>query len=282
MSKAFVVEERNPKNVLIVDSMNIAFRWKHQGRNDFEHDFIRTVKSLAKSYDCGKIAIAADWGNSSWRKNIDPEYKGNRKEIREQQTEEEKREFELFFAEYEKTLESLREEGFPVFRYRGVEADDIAAYLVKNRSNFGIEEIWLISSDRDWDLLVGEGVSRFSTVTRKETTLDNWIEHYDFDPEMYVTFKCLTGDKGDNVPGIDGVGPKRAVQIMEQYGDILDIYDATPLPGKNKFIQNLNDNAEQLMRNVELMDLISFCEDAIGAENLEEIDAMTLEYMSET
>lgn len=282
MSKAFVIEERNPKNLLIVDSMNLAFRWKHQGRFDFEFDFIRTVKSLAKSYDCGKTVIAADWGNSSWRKNIDPEYKGNRKELREQQTPEEKEAFEKFFAEYEKTLETLREEAFPVLRFRGVEADDIAAYIVKSREKFGIEQIWLISSDRDWDLLVDEEVSRFSTVTRKETTFDNWIEHYDFDPEFYLTYKCLTGDKGDNVPGIDGVGPKRATQLIESYGNVLDIYDVLPLPGKAKYIQNLNAGAAQLLKNVELMDLIEYCEDAVGADNLQEIDAMISEYMSET
>ena len=53
-------------------------------------------------------------------------------------------------------------------------------------------------------------VSRFSTVTRKETTVDNWDEHYDFPMEDYI-YKCLVGDKGDNVPGVQGVGPKRAV-----------------------------------------------------------------------
>ena len=64
----------------------------------------------------------------------------------------------------------------------------------------------MISSDKDWDLLVDAKISRFSTVTRKETTLLNWDEHYDFDPEYFLTYKCLTGDKGDNVPGVDGVG----------------------------------------------------------------------------
>ena len=38
----------------------------------------------------------------------------------------------------------------------------------------------VISSDKDWDLLIDENISRFSTVTRKETTIDNWDEHYDF------------------------------------------------------------------------------------------------------
>lgn len=50
---------------LIVDALNLAFRWKHQGRTDFCSDYIRTVQSLARSYDCGNVIIAADWGNST-------------------------------------------------------------------------------------------------------------------------------------------------------------------------------------------------------------------------
>jgi len=51
-------------NLLIVDSLNIAFRWKHQGVTDFKHDYVRTVESLAKSYNAGTIVIAAD-GNTT-------------------------------------------------------------------------------------------------------------------------------------------------------------------------------------------------------------------------
>lgn len=258
---------------LIVDALNLAFRYKHQGRDDFRYDYQRTVESLAKSYSCNKLIITADWGSSTYRKEINPDYKQNRKDKFAEQTEEEKAQFEAFFEEFEATLELLAEEGYPVLRYKGVEADDIAAHLVKEKSRYGLEYIWLISSDRDWDLLIREGVGRFSYVTRKEVTLDNWQEHYDVTPEQYISLKCLTGDKGDNVPGIPGIGPKRAQQLIEEYGSALNIYDACPLPGKAKFIQELNANAEQLLQNYELMDLISFCDDAIGADNLADIEA---------
>jgi len=258
-------------NLLIVDGLNIAFRWKHQGVLDFKYDYIRTVESLAKSYNAGQIIVLAD-GGSFYRKEIFPEYKANRKEKYADQTEQEAKEFEMFMAEFTNTLTLLREK-YPVFQFRGVEADDIAAYIVKE---FDYDDCWLISSDKDWDLLISDKVSRFSTVTRKETTVHNWDEHYDFEIPDYITFKCLTGDKGDNVPGIPGIGPKRAVQLMEQYGDVFDIYGACPIDGKYKYIQNLNENAEQLLTNVELMDLLTYCDEAIGKENTEVINT-TLE-----
>jgi 5'-3' exonuclease len=257
-------------NLLIVDALNIAFRWKHQGVTDYKYDYVRTVESLAKSYNAGTIIICAD-GGSSYRKAIFPEYKANRKEKYAEQTEQEAKEFEIFMAEFSNTL-TLLKKSHPVFQFKGVEADDIAAYISMNLDKFNFDECWMISSDRDWDLLINEKVSRFSTVTRKEVTLDTWDEHYDFEVEDYITFKCLTGDKGDNVPGIPGVGPKRAVQLMEQYGNVFDIYSACPIEGRYKYIESLNENAEQLLMNVELMDLVTYAGEAIGEENKQIID----------
>ena len=252
---------------LIVDALNLAFRWKHQGRTDFRYEYQRTVQSLAKSYDCKNIIITADQGSSSYRKDISPQYKQNRKDKFAEQSEQEKMEFEEFISEYEATLELLQED-CTLFRFRGVEADDLAAHLVKNKNKYNLEYIWLISSDRDWDLLIQENVGRFSYVTRKEVTLDNWREHYEVSPEEYISLKCLTGDKGDNVPGIPGIGPKRALGLIKEYGDALNIYDACPIPGKYKYIESLNENYEQILQNYELMDLVTYCDDAIGADNI--------------
>ena len=262
---------------LVVDALNLAFRWKHQGRTDFRYDYQNTVKSLAKSYDCERIIITADWGSSTYRKEIAPDYKQNRKDKFAEQSEEERIAFEEFFEEFEASLDLLKEE-YPILRYKGVEADDIAAHLVKYRKEYDLEYIWLISSDRDWDLLIQENVGRFSYVTRKEVRLDNWKEHYEVCPEQYISLKCLTGDKGDNVPGIPGIGPKRAVQLIRDYGDAMDIYNSTPIESRYKYIQALNENAEQLLVNYELMDLMTYCDDAIGQDNIEDIGRVLDEY----
>lgn len=263
-----IVNDTN--STLVVDALNLAFRWKHQGRTDFRYEYQSTVKSLAKSYDCRDIIITADWGSSTYRKEISPDYKQNRKDKFAEQSEAERIAFEEFFEEFEAALDVL-EEDYPVLRYRGVEADDVAAHLVKHKDKYNLEYIWLISSDRDWDLLIQEKVGRFSYVTRKEVRLDNWNEHYEIAPEEYISMKCLTGDKGDNVPGIPGIGPKRAVQLIRDYGDAMDIYNATPIESRYKYIQALNENAEQLLVNYELMDLMTYCDDAIGQDNIEDI-----------
>ncbi len=264
--------EPDKNKTLVVDALNLAFRWKHQGRTDFRHEYVATVESLAKSYKCERIIITADKGSSDYRKRLLPSYKQNRKDKYLKQTEEEELAFKEFILEYEQSLRLLKEK-YTLLQVKGVEADDIAAYLVKYKDKYNIGDIVLISSDKDWDLLIQEGVMRFSYVTRKEITVDNWKDHYDIPREKYACYKCLIGDKGDNVPGISGIGPKRAQQLLEKYGSAYDIYDSLPIDSKYKHIQELNNSGDLILRNYELMDLLTHCEDAIdfnqGREELE-------------
>ena len=273
MAKSFMDmgSEAPRERVIVIDALNLGFRWKHQGRTDFADDYMRTVESLASSYNCGSIVITADWGSSTFRQGIYPEYKGNRKEKYEKQTPAEAEAFQKFIEEMERTL-ALMDKRWCVLRFKGVEADDIAAYIVQNREQYGIDHIWLISTDRDWDLLINPNVSRFSYINRKETTHENWSKNHNYSVEEYITIKCLMGDSGDNVPGIPQIGPKRAEGLVKEFGNAFDIYDAAPFSSRYKYMQSLNENIDQLLTNMELMDLLAYCEEAIGSENTVTID----------
>jgi 5'-3' exonuclease len=278
MSITFKKATESNNTLLIVDALNLAFRYKHSGATDFATDYIRTVDSLKKSYKASHVIIACDQGSSSYRKALSPDYKQNRKDKQEQQTDAERAAFELFFEDFVQTIATIETTtSYPVLKFQGVEADDIAAYVVSQKSKLSTDDIWLISSDRDWDLLVQPGVSRFSYVTRKEVTIDNWNDHYEFDPEDYISIKCLTGDSGDNVAGVPGIGPKRAVSLVAEYGSTYDIVASIPLPGKYKYIQELNQCRDLLLLNYQLMDLVTHCREAIGLDNLKSID-QTLQY----
>ena len=60
---------------------------------------------------------------------------------------------------------------------------------------------------------------------------------------------------------------------MKDYGNVFDIYDACPINSKYKHIQTLNENREVLLRNFELMDLTTYAEEAIGEENIKDINS---------
>lgn len=271
-------EPTNGSNLMIVDGLNLAFRFKHANKKEFSVEYYNLIRSLQKSYDASKVFILGD-GGSAYRKSIYDKYKANREELRAKQTEEEAQEFQEYLLEFQKSLSLLQSKGYGVLIFKGVEADDIAAYLVKKLKD-SFDHIWLISSDKDWDLLIDDNVSRFSYRTRKEITKENWNDHYMFSPEEFISIKTLMGDKGDNVPGVEGIGEKRAYTVLREFGpSAIDIYDSIPLDKSFKYIQNLNEFKEQLLVNYKLMDLLTFCEDAIGADNIKIVDKVVGEYI---
>lgn len=255
-------------NLMVVDFLNLCFRYKHANKKNYTADIINTIHSLASSYEAKDVIIAGDWG-SKWRKGIYPEYKANRIAMKAKQTEQEQADFMEFLEEANRALESLKDH-YVVFKFNGVEADDIAAFISANYAD-RYNHTWLISSDKDWDLLIKPNVSRFSYVTRKEITWNNWYTHYDYRPEDHISVKVLQGDTGDNVPGVAGIGAKRAVTLIKEYGNAMDIYDQLPIDSKYVYIKNLNAFGDQLLLNYDLMDLETNCGLAIGSDNCNEI-----------
>lgn len=267
--------------LLIVDCLNMAFSFRNQ--DNYLDKYVSMVESLKRSYKASWVVLACDQGSSSYRKNLYPLYKQNRKDKFDQQTPEEQEAFEIFFREFTRTMSHYEEAGnYPLFKFEKCEADDIGAYIVKHRKRYGIDKIVLISSDRDWDLLIQPDVMRFSYVTRKEVTLQNWNEHYEYNPDDHISIKCLTGDSGDNIPGVAGIGPKKAQTLVSQYGSTWDIIANLPIVSRYKYIQSLNEfGADALTLNYKLMDLMEFCEEALGETNCKAIDE-TLQLLMDT
>jgi len=270
-------DEDDASNFLIVDGLNLAFRYKHAKASNFAESYLKTINSFAKSYNAKHVIVLSDWGSSTYRKELYPEYKADRKEKIAQQTDEEQQAFLEFIEEFNRALELCGEQHL-VLKYKGVEADDIAAYLTKILYK---EEgdIWLISSDKDWDMFLNEKVHRFSYVTRKEYRVDNWDAHYDFPHELLLDIKVLQGGK-DNVKGIDGIGEKRAFTLINKHGRLKDLANKLPLSGTAQYIKNLNNFGEEVIhRNLRLIDKITHCEEAIGEDNISDIALKTLTYL---
>jgi 5'-3' exonuclease len=277
MKDLFELEESNePKgnNLLLVDLLNVCFRYQRRNNTDFTADLIRTLVSLSKSYSAPTVLLISDWKHSKYRRDLYPPYKQNRKAKYAKQSEEEKQQAAAFFEAYDRML-TIIEERFPLIRLEFVEADDVAAYVRKKYSS-KFEHTWLISSDSDWDLMLDENTSRFSLVTRKEYDLHNFYDcHGCEDPEQYISQKVLAGDAKDGVEGIKDIGPGRAYKLIREYGSAVDLLGHLPLPGKLKTTININEQAEEtIVRNCELLDLMTYCEDAIVAagHDIEELD----------
>ena len=141
--------------------------------------------------------------------------------------------------------EQLDEE---VLKFRGVEADDILAWITQNVSE-RYDHTWVVSSDKDLIQLVDENVSIFNIFGRKEVTKQSLMDDLEIEPSEFMLSRIIEGDKSDNIIGIEGIGPKRAQTLAKEYKTLPNLLEALPIKGRAKYIQNLNAGVETLIRN---------------------------------
>ena len=237
-------------NLLVIDANNLAFRWlQRKNVDNFTEEFIRTIQSLSNSYRAKRIIVCFDFGRSYYRNDLLDTYKANRKKPTDPETVEK---FDKFFS----CLNTIPNEiPFENYKFRGVEADDIIAYLCDNIS-YSYDHTWIISSDRDLFQLINNNTSIFNMFSRKEITIDTLLEEYQVTPEEYMLSRIIEGDKSDNIMGVEGIGPKRAQALAREHKTLEQLLDALPLkPAKSKFLKKLNESKNLLVRNEKLIRL---------------------------
>lgn len=252
-------QKNSANSLLILDGNNVSYRYlQRKNYNNFKDDYIRTVESLSKSYGAERTIVCFDFGKSYYRSSMFEAYKGNRTKPKDPA---EAERYDDFFDCLNSIPESLPCE---YYKFRGVEADDLITYLIKNVS-VQFEKTWVVTSDRDMYQLLSDTVSIFNIFTRKEIDLEYFYEQYELTPEEYLLARILEGDKGDNIDGIPGIGPKRSQTLAKKYKNLDKILYALPIEGTTKYIKALNESKDIIVRNEKLMDLKRYNKQAITA-----------------
>ncbi|MGD8978899.1 MAG: DNA polymerase I, partial [candidate division WOR-3 bacterium] len=107
--------------------------------------------------------------------------------------------------------------GIPQFEVVGYEADDVLATLAVKLKEHG--KVYIATSDKDLLQMVGENIYVYDAYRDEILDRDKVIAKFGVTPEQVPTYLALIGDKIDNVPGVPGIGPKRAVEIIQKYKD---------------------------------------------------------------
>ncbi|MHC4933967.1 MAG: 5'-3' exonuclease, partial [Planctomycetota bacterium] len=148
------------------------------------------------------------------------------------------------YAEYKATRELMPDEllaclpfidrivdalGLPRLGVEGYEADDVMATLARQAADEGYR-VFLVTSDKDFCQLVDDRIHIYNPWRRDRSPLEildpgSIREKYGVSPERFRDYLALTGDSSDNVPGVPGVGPKRAVELLEQFGSLESVLE---------------------------------------------------------
>ncbi|HWT11227.1 MAG TPA: DNA polymerase I [Allosphingosinicella sp.] len=157
--------------------------------------------------------------------------------------------------------DATRAFSIPCVEQDGLEADDIIACY----SRAALEQGWkvtIVSSDKDLMQLIEPpaehhgGLDMLDTMNDRRIDRDYVIEKFGVPPEQLGDVLALMGDSVDNVPGVPGIGPKTASQLIQQYGDVENVLAHAEEIAKPKLKQNLIEHAEAARLSRELVRLV--------------------------
>src|SRR5690348_8027406 len=145
----------------------------------------------------------------------------------------------------------------PCIEEEGLEADDIIACYVTAAKEAGWR-VTIVSSDKDLMQLIDEdaGIDMLDTMNDRRIGREQVLEKFGVPPEKVGDVLALMGDSVDNVPGVPGIGPKTASQLIQTYGDLETVLASTHEITKPKLKQSLIDHAHNARLSRELVRLV--------------------------
>lgn len=184
---------------------------------------IKALKATIEKFpETTHVVVAWDGGRSDWRKAMYPDYKAQRDYGKDDAEKADRykglwKQMDILHDEVLKML------GIASIRIKGQEADDVIATACENLLGNKI----IVTSDKDMLQLVSPTVSVYSPYRDMVISPSNFFEHTGVTQEAYRGYRAMIGDTSDNIQGIAGIGEKTAKGLMDKYGHIDNILNAT-------------------------------------------------------
>lgn len=193
--------------------------------------FLTTMMhDVRREFSC-PIVLAFDGGGKNHRHELYPEYKANRKERPDEIT-----------KQMPILINIMRAMGFALIKKKGVEADDLIGTLSIKADALGMKTI-ILTGDKDMGQFITKNVTLFDSKSNKYTDRKALKENIGIKPSQVAQYLALCGDASDNIPGVDGIGPKTASTLLSEYGSLKGIYQhLADLPkGQRKKLEEQKD-----------------------------------------
>lgn len=214
------------KKLLLIDGSSLLFRAFYalplltnaEGvYTNGVYGFLTMLRRVLQDEMPTHVLVAFDRPDPTFRHEAYKAYKGTR----------EKAPSELA-GQFAITKDILETMGIKHFDIAGYEADDVLGTMAKKGEKEGYE-VALVTGDRDYYQLVDDHTTLLLT-KRGASEMEAWTperirEHYGIDPKDFIEVKALMGDSSDNIPGIPGIGEKRALEYIQKYRSLEGLYD---------------------------------------------------------
>ncbi len=168
----------------------------------------KLVNELNAAEAPSHLAVVLDAGSHTFRNDMYADYKANRPPPPED-----------LVPQFPLIRDAVRAFSIPCIEQIGVEADDIIASYAREALAAGFD-VTVVSSDKDLMQLVQPGLDMLDTMANRRIDREAVIEKFGVPPEKVGDVLALMGDTADNIPGVRGVGPKTAAELIVDYGDV--------------------------------------------------------------
>jgi DNA polymerase-1 len=237
------------KTLLLVDGSSYLYRAFHalpdlrNRRNEptgAVKGVISMLRRLHNDYQADYSACIFDAKGKTFRDHLYPEYKAHRPPMPDN-----------LVAQIIPLHECIHALGWPMLIVEGVEADDVIGTLAKQAEQEMMRCI-ISTGDKDIAQLVNKQITLINTMSNEILDEAGVLTKFGVEPERILDYLTLTGDKADNVPGVDKVGPKTAVKWLKRYGTLDNLIahakDIDGIVG-----ENLRNTLEWLKKSRELL-----------------------------
>ncbi|WP_268912951.1 DNA polymerase I [Lentilactobacillus sp. SPB1-3] len=243
-----------PKKLLLIDGNSVAFKAFYALYTSMErfvnseglhtsamYGFNLMLNKVLEDEQPTDVLVAFDAGKTTFRTKMFDEYKGGRSKTPSELSE-----------QFPFLREMLADRGIKTYELADYEADDIIGTLAKQADESGDYQTVIVTGDRDLTQLTSNTTT--VQVSKKGVTdLESYTPAYveeklGVKPEQIIEIKGLRGDTSDNYPGVEKVGEKTAVKLIQQFGTIDNIYaNIDDVSGKKLKEHLINDQEKALM-----------------------------------
>ncbi len=265
------------KNLYLVDGSAIFYRayfafirnplFNSKGENtSATFGFVNSLMKIIRDEKPEYMAVVFDTKAPTFRHKMYKEYKATREKMPEE-----------LVVQLPRIREAADALNISCLEMEGYEADDIIGTIARQAEKDGMD-VWLVTGDKDFFQLVNDNVRIYNPQKGANSAeiLDpkGVKEKFGVSPEKIIDMLALMGDSSDNVPGVPGIGPKTAISLLEQFGNldsILSGADKIKAAGVRKKIEQ-NEELAKLSRKLVTIDTsvpIDFDIDKLKWENVD-------------
>lgn len=247
------------RKLLLIDGHNLLFRMFYGMPDRFYstegikynalYGFVCAIDRVVRMIHPTHMFVSFDSPDCGDRRELDADYKANRPDYSGLSPE------ECPFTQLPAIYAALERMRVPFSEIHGCEADDvIASYAMTYSDEY---EIVILSTDRDYWQLISENVSILNYHGYESTliTPQSVRQKYGIEPSQFADWKCLVGDKSDNIVGVHGIGPKNAAVLLSRFGSLDCLLEHTDEIERSSVRRNICEARERILLNRRLIRL---------------------------